>query len=64
MRAKKAGRAALPRALAPMALILTVHALGEAFGYLFGLGNAKVDYSEFETCRDRYVRPVERALWG
>lgn len=64
MRRTNAGRAALSRALVPMAAILAVHALGEAFGYLFGLGNTKVAYSEFETRRDRHVRPAERALWG
>ncbi len=63
MRRTKSGRATLPRALAPMIVILAAHALGEAAGYLFGLGNTKVDYSELETRRDRYVRPEERALW-
>jgi hypothetical protein len=63
MRSTRAGRAVLPRAIPAMVAILAVHAAGEAAGYLFGKGDTELWYSEFETRRDRYVRPAERALW-
>jgi hypothetical protein len=63
-RRTRVGRAALPRALPPMVALLVVHALGEAAGYLFGAGSTRVRYSEFETRRDRFVRPSETTLWS
>lgn len=63
IRRKRVGRRLLPRLLAPIAIILVVHAAGEAAGYLFGLGQTRISYSEKETRRDRYVRPEERKLW-
>lgn len=63
MRRTRAGRSALPRALPAMTLMLTVHAIGEAVGYLLGVGATPVLYSRFETRRERFVRPGERTLW-
>ena len=64
MRRTAAGRIALPRALPAITLILIVHALGEAAGYLVGVGATRDSYSEFETHRNRHVKREERALWA
>jgi hypothetical protein len=64
MRRTAAGRSALPRALPAIILILIVHAIGEAAGYLAGVGGTAESYTDFETHRDRYVRRDERALWA
>jgi hypothetical protein len=64
MRRTAAGRTALPRALPAIILILIVHAIGEAAGYLAGVGGTAESYTDFETHRDRYVRRDERALWA
>ena len=64
MRRTAAGRSALPRALPAITLILIVHAIGEAAGYLAGVGGAAESYADLETHRDRYVRRDERALWA
>jgi hypothetical protein len=64
LRHTRAGRSVMPRVLPAMTLILTIHAIGEAVGYLFGMGNTRISYSELETRRERYVRPEERALWA
>ena len=64
LRRARAGRARITRVLPLMAMILMVHAAGEAAGYLFGAGDTRDRYSEFETRRDRYVRAAERALWA
>ena len=58
------GRNLIPRVLPAMAVILTVHAAGEAVGYLFGMGKTRISYSEFETRRERHVRAEERVLWA
>jgi hypothetical protein len=47
-----------------MAMILAVHAAGEAVGYLFGIGESPISYSALETRRERYVRSAERQLWA
>lgn len=64
LRRTDAGRRLIPRVLPTMAVILSVHAAGEAFGYLFGMGKTRISYSEFETRRERHVRPEERTLWA
>jgi hypothetical protein len=64
MRRTAAGRSALPRALPAITLILIVHAIGEAAGYLVGVGGTAASYSDIETRRDRFVRREERALWA
>ena len=64
LRRTHSGRDLIPRVLPTMAVILSVHAAGEAFGYLFGLGKTRISYSEFETRRERHVRPEERVLWA
>jgi hypothetical protein len=64
LRRTQSGRSLIPRVLPAMAVILTVHAAGEAVGYLFGMGKTRISYSEFETRRERHVRPAERALWA
>jgi glycosyl transferase family 2 len=64
LRRTHSGRTLIPRVLPTMAVILTVHAAGEAFGYLFGMGKTRVSYSEFETRRERHVRPEELVLWA
>jgi hypothetical protein len=64
LRRTRAGRSVMPRVLPAMTLILTIHAIGEAVGYLFGMGRTRISYSEFETRRERHVRPEERVLWA
>ena len=64
LRRTRVGRDLIPRVLPAMAVILVVHAAGEAAGYLFGIGGTRSSYSRFETRRDRHVRPEERALWA
>jgi hypothetical protein len=64
MRRTAAGRSALPRALPAIALLLIVHAIAEAAGYLAGVGGTAEAYADLETHRDRYVRRDERALWA
>ena len=64
LRRTHSGRNLIPRVLPVMAAILAIHAAGEAWGYLFGLGNTRISYSEFETRRERHVRPEERSLWA
>lgn len=64
LRRTRNGRSLIPRVLPAMVLILTVHAAGEAVGYLFGIGKTRVSYTEFETHRERHVRPEERGLWA
>jgi hypothetical protein len=64
MRRTAAGRSALPRALPAITLILIVHAMGEAAGYLVGVGSTRESYSDLESHRDRHVRREERALWA
>lgn len=64
LRRTHTGRNLIPRVLPAMAMILTVHAAGEAVGYLFGVGTTRISYSEFETRRERHVRPEERVLWA
>ncbi len=64
LRRTRSGRTLIPRVLPAMAMILTVHAAGEAVGYLFGMGNTRNSYSDFETHRERHVRPEERVLWA
>ena len=63
MRRTAVGQAALRRALPAMGLILTVHAAGEAAGYLFGVGDSDTTYSLFETRRYRHVRGGDTSLW-
>ena len=50
-----------PRVLPPVALGLTVSALGEAAGYLFGPGEAADLVSAYEFDRDRHVTRRDRA---
>jgi len=64
MRRTAAGRSALPRALPAIALLLIVHAIAEAAGYLAGVGRTAEAFADLETHRDRYVRRDERALWA
>ena len=64
LRRTQRGRDLIPRVIPPMAVILMVHAIGEAAGYLFGAGRTSVSYSSLETHRERYVRPGERQLWS
>jgi hypothetical protein len=64
LRRTRTGRNLIPRVLPAMVVILTVHAAGEALGYLFGLGKTRNSYSEFDTRRERHVQPAERALWA
>jgi hypothetical protein len=63
MRRTAVGQAALRRALPAMVLILTVHAAGEAAGYLFGVGDSDTTYTVFETRRYRHVRVGDMSLW-
>jgi len=64
MRRTRAGGSLIPRVLPVMAMILAVHAAGEAVGYLFGMGKTRISYTKLETRRDRHVRPEERVLWA
>jgi hypothetical protein len=50
-----------PRVLPPVALGLTVSALGEATGYLLGPGDAPEKVSAYEFHRDRHVTRLDRA---
>ena len=50
----------LPRVLPPVALGLTVSALGEAAGYLLGPGEAPEKVSAYEFHRDRHVTRRDR----
>lgn len=64
LRRTSAGRERIPRVLPVMAMLLAVHAAGEAAGYLFGAGRTRVSYSALEHHRDRHVLPDERAVWS
>jgi hypothetical protein len=64
LRRTRAGTGLMARVLPAMAAILIVYAAGEAAGYLFGVGRARVAYSELENKRHRFVRVEERALWA
>jgi hypothetical protein len=64
LRRTRSGRNQIPRVLPAIAMILAVHAAGEAAGYLFGVGSSRISYSKLETRRERYVRPEERQLWA
>lgn len=45
---------------AVLALLVTAVGFGESFGYVAGEGRAIVSLSDFEFCRDRYLRPRDR----
>jgi hypothetical protein len=59
--ARVRGHRVMPRVLFPVALGLTVSALGEAAGYLLGEGDAYDKVSGLEFKRDRYVTRRDRA---
>jgi hypothetical protein len=50
----------LPRALPPLCLALTVHALGEVTGYAFGPGNGEQQYSKYEMTRIEHITDEDR----
>jgi hypothetical protein len=58
------GKKLLPRILPMLMLQLLLHAAGEAFGYVAGIGGSERNYGDYEMYRGRHLARADRQAHG